>query len=163
MTETSERTRLSVQPDWALDLPLQQQSVLFLAARGPDGVEKFHPCKAVVRAYRGTVLVAARYGRTLRWGERADTFMSLDRIANDRHWAEDVDAYLDHVDSLPHHYQMHLMHGAQILGYKHPDTRMQLAWLRFYARAVNDLHLYPEPEAQMDERLNDWGQEGWEQ
>lgn len=159
MTETSDR--ISVQPDWALALPIQQQSVLFLAARGPDGVAKFHPAKAVVRAYRGTVLVAARYGRLLAYGEKADDFMSLDRFANDFHWAEDVRAYFHNVDSLPHHYQMHLMHGAQIVGYKHPDERFRDQWRAFYLRAVDDLHLYPEPEELMNERLNDWGQKDW--
>jgi hypothetical protein len=38
--------------DWMDDLPMQQQSVVVLATRGPDGVAKHHPCKDVVRAYR---------------------------------------------------------------------------------------------------------------
>ena len=46
---------LSVQPTWCTMLPLQQQSVLFLASRGPDGVAKVHPCKPVIIAYRATV------------------------------------------------------------------------------------------------------------
>lgn len=33
---------ISVQPEWCLSLPIQQQSVLFLAARGPDGIKKRH-------------------------------------------------------------------------------------------------------------------------
>lgn len=153
---------MSVQPEWARSLTIQQQSVLLLAARGPDGVEKFHPCKAVVRAYRGTVLVAARYGRPLHWGERADTFMSLDSIANPHAWQEDCDAYFAAVDSVPHHYQMHLLHGAEILGYKHPDINMRTRWGTFYLRGVDDMHLQPESEAQMDARLSDWNRQEWE-
>lgn len=147
---------LSVQPEWCTSLPLQQQSVLMLAARGPDGIEKHHPCKNVVRAYRGTVLVAALRRRTLEWGELADSFMSLDRISDDELWADDMRAYFSSVDGLPHHYQMHLLHGAEILGYKHPDERFRKQWSAFYLLGVFDLHLSPESEEDMDARLNDF-------
>lgn len=151
--------RVSVQPVWCLDLPVQQQSVLLLAARGPDGVAKNHPCKSVVRAYRGSVLVAAARRRTLEYGELADSFMSLDRFGSDVEWFADVRSYFDTADGLPHHYRMHLMHGAQILGYKHPDERFRLRWSMFYLMCVDDLHLWPESVHQMDARLDDWGQD----
>jgi hypothetical protein len=153
----------SVQPEWCTELPLQQQSVLFLAARGPDGIGKFHPCKGVVRAYRGTVLLAAKYGRLLRLGEYGDTFMSLDRFNWPAHWADDVHLYFTSLDSLPHHYHLHLMHGAQILGYKHPDEVFRERWLQFYLDAVKDLHLLPESEEAMDNRLSDWWRTEWEE
>lgn len=162
MTETEEKY-VSIQPEWMKALPVQQQGVLFLATRGPDGVEKFHPCKAVVRAYRGTVMVAARVGRSLHWGEYSDTFMGLDRIANPAWWAEDCVAYFKHMDSLPLHYHLHLLHGAQILGYKHPEERMRRCWLAFYMEAVDDMHLSPESEPDMDVRLSDWFREEWDQ
>ena len=41
-------------------------------------------------------------------------------------------AFFDHVDELPHHYYMHLMHGAQIAGYKHPNDLFRRRWLDFY-------------------------------
>jgi hypothetical protein len=65
----------SVQPPWCVELPLQQQSVLFLAGRGPDGLAKSHPCKAIHVAYRGTIFMAGKYGRMLEWGEKADSFL----------------------------------------------------------------------------------------
>lgn len=146
---------LSVQPDWCRALPLQQQSVLLLAARGPDGISKVHPCKAVVRAYRGTVLVAAARRRTLHWAEKADSFMSLDRFADQNRWRIDVDAFFDSVDELPHHYLMHLAHGAEIAGYKHPDERFRGRWLEFYFEVCHDAHMTGETEVEMDARLND--------
>jgi hypothetical protein len=132
-----------------------------LAARGPDGVAKHHPCKAVHVAYRGSALVAAKYGRQLRWGERADTFMSLDRFADERCWTEDVDAFFKHHDSLPAHYRSHLMHGAEILGYRHPDVRFRQRWFAFYCKCVEDLHLQIEDGPAMDARLGDWKREHW--
>lgn len=156
MSDTVEaRAVLSVQPAWCLSLPLQQQSVLLLAARGPDGVAKAHPCKPIVRAYRGTVLVAAARRRELRWGEKADSFMSLDRFADDRAWHNDTIAFFDHVDELPHHYLMHLAHGAEIAGYKHPDDRFRRRWLSFYEAVCEDAHVVPESESLLDRRLND--------
>ena len=162
--EESERqvSARSVQPDWCRTLTLQQQSVLLLASRGPDGVAKYHPCKKVQVAYRGCVLVAARTGRELAWGESSDAFMSLREFADDTTWAAAVYEFIDHHDSIPHHFTMHLMHGAEILAYKHPDSRFRDRWLHFYLTMARVLHMNPETEEEMDRRLNDWGREGWQ-
>lgn len=159
---TPAQAQPSVQPEWCRALTVQQQSVLLLAARGPDGVEKLSPCKAVQRAYRGTVLVAAVYGRPLKWGERGDSFMSLDDLDDDARWGTAVDAFFGTLDSLPAHYVKHMMHGAEILGYKHPDPKFRERWRAFYERIVVDMHLAPESEADMDRRLGDWGRQSWE-
>lgn len=146
-----------VVPSWLKELSFQQQSVILLALRGPDGVRKHHICKTVHIAYRGTVLRAAERGRFLEWGEKADSFMSMDAIANAMSWDWVVNTFFDHVDELPHHYVSHLAHAAQIIGYKHPDERFRRAWGYFYQRWCDDKHVNPETEHQMDERLNDWG------
>jgi hypothetical protein len=128
----------------------------FLAARGPDGIAKSHLCKPVVVAYRACVLVAARRKRLLEWGEKADTFMSLDVFADDTAWGIVVHDFFQNIDELPHHYLAHLMHGAEILGYKHPDKRFRDRWREFYYQMVGGLHLMPEDETEMDDRLNDF-------
>jgi hypothetical protein len=151
----------SVQPEWCKNLPLQQQSVLFLAGRGPDGIAKVHPCKPIVIAYRGCVFMAGKYGRMLEWGERADSFMSLDVFSEDAGWAAAVKQFFDHHDNLPKHYLAHLMHGAQILGFKHPDERFRKRWNGFYLELVDSFHLHPETEAEMDKRLGDWERRFW--
>ena len=153
---------LSVQQIWATALPLQQQSVLLLALRGADGTPKHHPHKAVQRAYRASVLVAAKYGRPLRWGEKADSFMGLDHFADRGLWECDRTDFFGACDELPSHFVSHLMHGAEILGYKHPDERFRDRWREFYLSLVSSLHLQPETEAQMDARLGDWGRESWD-
>lgn len=152
---------VSVQPNWCKELTLQQQSVLLLGARGPDAIEKHHACKTIHVAYRGTVLLAAKYGRSLKWGEKADTFMSLDVFANDFAWASAVNAFFAAWDVLPAHYVKHFMHGAQILGYKHPDPRFRERWMNFYCRVIEELHVAPENEQAMDARLGDWQREHW--
>ena len=153
----------SLLPDWMLELPLQQQAVLLLAARGPDGIAKSHPCKDIQRAYRGSVMRAGRFGRMLRWGEKADSFMGMDLIANEVLWTAAVKQFFHEVDSLPHHFTAHLAHGAQVLGYKHPEYMARIRWLGFYLAWCEDLHVRPELERDMDTRLSDWDQAEWPQ
>lgn len=160
---TSLSHTISVQPDWCRTLPLQQQSVLLLAARGPDGISKVHPCKRVQRAYRACVLHAAYEGGLMEWGQGnlSNTFMGLDEFANDNIWKQIVDDFFLTADELPHHFLMHLLHGVEILGYKHPDERFRNRWIRFYLRGVKEFHMLPESEIEMDQRLNDWNREHW--
>lgn len=149
--------------DWLFDLTMQQQSVLVLGCRGPDGIAKFHPTKEIVARYRATVLKAAYLGRPMRVDEGDDTtFMTLRYFSDDDSWVILCRDFFDHVDSLPHHYYMHLMHGAEIAGYKHPVELFRNRWLGFYHRSCHDLHLTPETETLMDDRLSDWQQRHWD-
>ncbi|MFC5509311.1 hypothetical protein [Bosea massiliensis] len=152
----------SVFPAWMTDLPMQQQSVLVLALRGPDGIRKHHPCKDIVRAYRGSVLLAAKYGRPLRVGEKADTFMSMELISNPELWQIALELFFDVIDELPHHYIAHLVHGAHILACHHPNETLRDRWRVFYERAVDDAHMAVEPDQVMNERLGDWGRKWWD-
>jgi hypothetical protein len=155
--------RISVQPEWCLSLPLQQQSVLLLASRGPDGIAKTHPCKRVQRAYRACVLIAAYEGHLISWGEGNghNTFMGLDEFGNDVMWEAIVEGFFQTADDLPHHFLMHLLHGTEILGYKHPNRDFRDRWSDFYRQGVQEFHLNFETETQMDARLCDWNQEHW--
>lgn len=78
----------------------------------------------------------------------------------ERHLDRHVEAYLRDLDMIPHHFQLHFLHAAEIVGYKHPDARIRAWWAKLYVRLVHDMHLYPESEAQMDSRLGD-DRSGW--
>jgi len=65
------------------------------------------------------------------------------------------------VDSIPHHAYMHLMHGAEILGYRHPDAALSSRWRGFYYQCCADLHLMSETREAMDRRLNDGDRQLW--
>ena len=73
---------------------------------------------------------------------------------------EVVGNYLRELDALPHHFQLHFLHAAQILGYKHEEPRIRNWWRKTYERLVHDMHLWPETEEQMDARLGD-NREQW--
>lgn len=155
--------RICVFQDWLFGLTMQQQSVLVLACRGPDGIPKFHPTKDIVVRYRATVLKAAYLGRAMRVDEGDDTtFMSMRDFSDDVRWSMIAKAFFDSVDQLPHHYYMHLMHGAQIAGYKHPIDIYRERWTWFYQKCCHDLHVTPETESEMDNRLGDWDRKHWD-
>lgn len=153
---------ISVFQDWIFALPMQQQSVLVLACRGPDGIGKHHDTKAIVRRYRASVLKNAYLGRNMAIDEAGrDTFQTLDKFSDEAHWRGLIKMYFEGADNLPHHFNMHLIHGAEILAYKHPDPTFRARWWMFYAEACVDLHFEPESEEAMDIRLGDWEREGW--
>lgn len=63
--------------------------------------------------------------------------------------------YMKSLDETPHHYQLHFMHAAEIIGYKHHDPVIALWWHEAYAALANDMHLNIETATQMDFRLGD--------
>lgn len=173
------------QQEWVVGLTIMQQSVLFTAIRAPDGIRKDHPVKVLMRWYRRCILLSAFDGRALLdpfeggGGSFTGPFephhalsgMSIaDAIASvnqgqlvgslEGHFNETRHLYLRHVDELPHHFQLHFMHAAQIVGYKHSHPSIARWWRAFYEMIVNDAHLFPEAEEQMDDRLSD-GEESW--
>lgn len=171
------------QQAWVLDIPIMQQSVLFAAIRAPDGLRKNHPIKVLMRWYRRSILLSAFDKRALEdpfeagggsftgpfelhhaqeyfgcsWGTGMAS-KSTERIWEERPWAA-MDrmrkVYLDYVDEIPHHFQLHFMHAAQIVGVHHPIAQIRDWWRTFYLMIVNDAHLQPETDAAMNLRLSD--------
>lgn len=163
--------------DWVSDLTLMQQSVLLTALRGPDGIDKNHVSKLLIRWLRRCVLIGAFEGvafiNCYELGGGSFTGPSIhtsdyryfyyQRQGTGRmsfpNWREAMNSivsdYLQTVDELPHHFQLHFMHAAEIIGYKHPDGNKRSWWRETYFRLANDMHLVPESEVTMDRRLGD--------
>lgn len=159
----------SVTQRWVHQIPMMQQSVLLAAVRGPDGLAKYGGgAKMLLRWYRRCILLSAMDRRVL-----ADpcepnggsfTGPSLNGPDDVDHWSDRMQAhvndYLRQVDALPHHWQMHFMHAVEIVGYKHPEPVVRHFWHQFYLRLVHDMHVWPETQRQLDERLGD-SRSGW--
>lgn len=138
----------SVLQDWVHTLTFQQQALLLTAMRGPDENNKFNSAKAIVRYLRGVVIKPAG-----NWhGDNNNDFM-WGRYAYFAGHAATF--WLDH-DEYPHHFIMHLVHCAEVAGYKHPDAVTRAHWNAFYKSACQAFHMCPETEAMMDARLNDF-------
>lgn len=166
-----EHTRASkpVLQDWVTRLPFMQQTVLLTAIRGPDGLPKYGPTKFLLRWFRRCVLYSAMDGCALTdprdtnggsfTGPSLPGGLALPNAIG-AGWEEGmndlVGQYLREVDAIPHHFQLHFIHAAEIIGFKHPDERIRAWWSRgVYVRLVHDMHLHPETEAEMDRRLGD--------
>ncbi len=156
------RERRSVLQDWVHGLTFMQQSVLIAAVRGPDGIRKDHPVKVLCRWLRRSFLISAFEGRAILdpYAPGGGSFTGPCRTEGVLGIDDALDLYLRSVDELPHHFQLHLMHAAEILGYKHPEPGVRRWWAATYLRIVSDAHLFPESEERMDRRLGD-DEAGW--
>lgn len=163
---------VSVLQEWVQGLSFMQQSVLITSIRGPDGLEKNHVSKLLIRWLRRCVVYSAFESKlagtptTLDYpqqpGGGSFTGPSCHPIEASKagSWQAAMDnivtQYLEALDGVPHHFQLHLMHGAEIIGYHHPRREIQQWWEGMYRRLANDMHLQPETWEQMDRRLGDF-------
>jgi AraC-like DNA-binding protein len=147
---------------WTEELTFMQQAVLIASVRGPDGIRKDHPVKVLCRWLRRSFMKSAFLHIEMPDPYTSDggSFMGPCKSEEVRDLDHAVELYLRTIDELPHHFQLHLMHAAEILGYKHPNEFTRNWWHQFYLSIVNDAHLFPESEEQMDTRLGD-SEKGW--
>lgn len=137
---------------WVAELPWKQQGVLICACRGVDGFPKEHPSKPLTRAYRQTLMLCADIEKV----STGSAFMSIEPLDQ-----ELADRFMDHqLDSYPMHWLMHFTHAIEIVGYKHPIPSTREFWGNLYFRIIKSLHLHPETEWEMDNRLCDERKEG---
>lgn len=163
---------ISVVQEWVQRLSFMQQSVLLTAIRGPDGLEKNHVSKLLIRWLRRCVVYSAfeskeaekptAFNDPVQPGGGSFTGPSISHreVSAAGSWQTAMNNvltnYLETLDGVPHHFQLHFMHAAEIIGYKHPDKTIQDWWGRTYSTLANDMHLDPEPESGMDRRLGDF-------
>lgn len=135
-------TKTSILQDWVSNLTIMQQGALLTSIRGPDGISKVAPVKIIVKLLRGTLLKPANLGYSGRF------------ISSDYNEFESADdEFFQDMDFYPLHFVTHLFHSAEILGYKYPDPIIRDIWHKFYLKACDSLHMPPESEKAMDERL----------
>lgn len=163
-----------VTQNWTHELPFMQQSVLLSAIRGCDGIPKHHKSKALVRWYRRCVLISAFDKKILTnpcengGGSFTGPIKVIENPLSEELYKEEeqkllqkaADDFVDSRDELHAHYQTHMMHAFEVLGYKHPTPWVRDSWNNIYCRMANAYHLWPETEEQMDSRLGD-EIEGW--
>lgn len=129
------RPRRFVLQDWVGDLPLQMQGVLVCALRGPDNAPKECTAKEITRALRSVVMNKAR------------PFDERNSFCGDGSYRVSPEVlrsfFRDH-DQYPHHWYMHLVHAAEIVGYSHTVQLVSAFWLQVYYKACEDLHMKPE-------------------
>jgi hypothetical protein len=132
----------SVLQEWVADLGLRHQGVLMSCIRGCDNVPKEDATKLLARCLRAAVLRS--------FDERPTSFIEHVDFAELR---LRMVAVLQNHDHYPVHYLMHLMHGAEIIGYKHPNEEIARRWRWFYTKLAQCFHLFPETGYDLEIRL----------
>lgn len=137
----------AIQQEWTLRLALRMQSLLMLAMRGPDGAPKHGTAKVLLRELRSVVLVPAFPGKP-------DSFMGTQAGHCDWSVAEE---FAENHDEYTHHWLMHFIHAAEVVGAFHPDNVVRAFWWNFYVRMCHAFHMNPEDHAALVSRLGDNG------
>lgn len=136
----------SIIQDWAAKLGLRHQGVLVSAIRGCDSAEREDASKYLVRTYRG-ILLKSHCGDI----SKAASFMIP---YNPKMWHAYQMQFLASIDHYPNHWILHWLHACEIVGYKHDQGQIRVAFYQLYAKLVRKFHLNPETESQLDHRLN---------
>ena len=144
--------------EWTHALPFQMQTLLMTGMRGPDNLPKNCAGKVIVRYLRGVVLKPAgdwhgENDNDFMWG----TYPGGKGFEGFDWWTAEF--WNDH-DHYPHHFIMHLLHCAEVIGYIHPDKKIANYWMKFYCVGCHQFHLTEETRGELTERLNDFGH-GW--
>jgi hypothetical protein len=132
----------SVLQPWVEQLGLRHQGVLMACVRGCDSVPKEDPTKLLARCLRAVTLIS--------FDPKPSSFIEH---VDDGELKARMVAVLKNHDHYPVHYIMHLMHGAEIIGYKHSDPWIRSRWEWFYINLANCFHLHPEKQTELDQRL----------
>lgn len=147
----------SVLQDWLHEIPLRQQGVIILALRGPDGIRKESPAKAILRSLRGCVMNSGRHGVPMERHEKfeGDSFMRMDLICDRVLWQNACQKFFDSIDEYNIHFFQHFIHAAAAVGINHPDEQVKQHWWEFYEFACFKLHVTPETREKFIHRLRD--------
>jgi hypothetical protein len=136
----------SILQDWVMELGLRHQGVLLTVVRGCDTAPKDDPSKLFTRCIRAVILNA-------HCGDPAKARTFIEAVSPEIQ-SQRFHAFRKNLDHYPHHYVMHALHALEIIGYKHPDQRQREEFKFFYLILCRGLHVNPETEDQLNERLN---------
>lgn len=137
----------SILYDWVQELGLRHQGVLLAAQRGCDGVGKQDVTKPIMRAIRAVTLVP--YDARELYESKG--YMYFEPTS----FREAVAAVSKSMDEYPLHFILHLIHGLEVIGYKHPEWDIRAVFYAAYCKLVTKFHMTPETEQHLDERLTE--------
>ena len=147
----------SVLQDWVMDLSLREQGTLLTNIRSCDVSPKVPTC------------IDERYGCSSGEGNADRQLTAFLRFcvlvpADEREFAfvggffatePPRDWKPSQFGHYPLHWFSHLMHGYEIIGYRHPNPELRCYARDIYERLVRSLHLNPETLIQMRDRLTE--------
>lgn len=141
----------SVLQDWVMELPLREQGTLLTCVRGCDVEPKQWTSTGV------TYSPGRRLTAFIRW-----CFMVP---ADEREVDSQEGAFMmsqppnnfkpSELGHLPQHWYSHAMHALEVIAYRHPETKVQVAAWMLYKKMVHNMHLNVETVEEMIVRLSE--------
>lgn len=137
--------RISVLQPWVEELPLREQGTLLTAVRGCDHTPKYpldSPERQLVACLRYAFMVPADEREIgIEPGAFFQTQLPTFKPSAIGHY--------------PQHWFAHVMHASEVIGYRHPNAALRVAWLRVYREFCRSLHVNPETLEQFEARLSE--------
>ncbi len=141
----------SVLQNWVMELPLREQGTLLTCVRGCDDEPKswtstgvsYSPGRRLTAFIRWCFMVPADAREV---DSQEGAFMMSEPPNNFKP---------SEFGHLPQHWYSHAMHALEVIGYRHPDTKVANLAYGLYASMVFNLHLEPETKRQMITRLSE--------
>jgi hypothetical protein len=142
--------KVSVLQSWVTELPLREQGTLLTAVRGCDDEPKSWTSRGVAES------VGRRITAFVRW-----CFMN----PADPREVDVPGAFFQSIPPssfkpsefghLPQHWYSHIMHGLEVIAYRHPDETVRIQAHGLYRQMVHNMHLNIETPEQYVERLSE--------
>lgn len=121
--------------------------MILAAQRGCDGVGKQDVTKPIMRAIRAVTLVP--YDARELFEPKGYMYFEPNSFN------EAVAVVSKSMDEYPLHFILHMIHGLEVIGYKHPDHDVRLHFINAYRKLVRKFHMMPESEHDLDARLTE--------
>lgn len=138
----------SVLQDWVMSLPRREQGTLLTCVRGCDLTPKM-PLDSLERRLVSALRCAFMNPADPREVDVEPGSFFSSAPPDPTTWkASELGHY-------PLHWFSHVMHSAEILGYRHPDHDASSVWYAIYKKLAHSLHLKHETFDEMVERLGE--------
>lgn len=133
---------MTVLQTWLEALPIRMQSTLLLSLRGPD-THRAPEIKKVQRWMRGL---------TFKPGNPANVAEFMTDIGNVPVLQEKNDLARE-LEFCTQHFYSHLMHGLEVIGYRHPERGVAVRAQRMFIDMTSLMHLECETREDFELRL----------
>lgn len=133
--------------DWLEQIPIRMQSTLLLSLRGPDT----HRCPEVKKVQRWLRGLTFKPGNP---DNVAEFMMDVEGVPD----LYEKGALAYELYYCTQHFYSHLMHGLEVIAYRHPEFRQANKALVLFNGMATSMHLMPETCEQFETRLGtrDW-------
>lgn len=140
----------SVLQDWVMELPLREQGTLLTAVRGCDDEPKLWTSTGIAES------PGRRLTAFIRWCFLNPADPREVDIPGAFFQSNPPDPFKpSEFGHLPLHWNTHVMHSLEVIAYRHPDFEVAARAYGLYRAMVRGLHLNPETEIEMIERLSE--------